>query len=71
MIAWCSDRSFDTPWYPGMDPRSVSIWNDLPAISFQEGQVQVSDKAQDALMDDLGLVFARGAALPPRAVSST
>lgn len=61
MVSWCSDRSFDTPWYPGIDPRSVSVWNDLPPVSFQEGQVQVSDTAQDALMNDLGQVFSRGA----------
>jgi hypothetical protein len=64
MIAWCSDRSFDTPWYPGMDRRTIAIWNDLPAVSFQEGQVQVSEAAQDALMDDLGLIFTRGAGAP-------
>jgi hypothetical protein len=61
MVSWCSDRSFDTPWYPGMDPRSIAVWNDLPPVSFQEGQVQVSDTAQDALMNDLGQVFSRGA----------
>lgn len=64
MVAWCSDRSFDTPWYPGMDPQSIQVWNDLPAVSFQEGQVEVSDRAQDALMTDLGLVFAHGADAP-------
>jgi hypothetical protein len=31
----------------------VSVWNDLPPVSFEQGEVQVSDKAQDALMVDL------------------
>jgi hypothetical protein len=53
LVAWCSDRSFDTPWYPGIDPGSISVWNDLPPVSFEQGEVQVSDTAQDALMIDL------------------
>ncbi|MGA2643010.1 MAG: hypothetical protein ABSG21_19170, partial [Spirochaetia bacterium] len=57
LVAWCSDRSFDTPWYPGIDPGSISVWNDLPPISFEQGEVHVSPTAQDALMIDLVRVF--------------
>jgi hypothetical protein len=65
LVSWCSDRSFDTSWYPGIDPGSVSVWNDLPPVSFEQGQVHVSDTAQDALMDDLVRMFGRDRALPP------
>jgi hypothetical protein len=57
LVAWCSDRSFDTPWYSGIDPASVSVWNDLPPISFEQGEVHVSDTPQDALMIDFVRVF--------------
>jgi hypothetical protein len=61
---WCGDRSFDTSWYPGIDPSSISVWNDLPPVSFQEGQVQVSASAQDALMNDLVAIFTPSGAQP-------
>ncbi len=64
LVRWCGDRSFDTSWYPGIDPASISVWNDLPPVSFQEGEVQVSDTAQDALMNDLVEVY-RGTGTPP------
>jgi hypothetical protein len=65
LVAWASDRSFDTSWYPGIDPASISVWNDLPPVSFEQGEVQVSDKAQDALMVDLERVFGSDKGLPP------
>ena len=65
LVAWCSDKSFDTSWYPGIDPASISVWNDLPPVSFERGQVHVSDTAQDALMVDLVRVFGADRALPP------
>jgi hypothetical protein len=60
LVSWCGDRSFDTSWYPGIDPGTISVWNDLPPVSFQEGEVQVSQTAQDALMDDLVTLFHKG-----------
>jgi MFS family permease len=57
LVSWCSDRSFDTSWYPGIDPASISVWNDLPPVSFEQGEVHVSDNAQDALMNDLVRIF--------------
>jgi hypothetical protein len=65
LVSWCSDRSFDTSWYPGIDPAAVSVWNDLPPVSFQEGQVQVSDTAQDALMNDLVKILGKDRGLTP------
>jgi hypothetical protein len=64
LTAWCGDRSFDTPWYPGIDPASISVWNDLPPVSFQQGEVQVSASAQDALMNDLVAIFTPGSPQP-------
>jgi hypothetical protein len=64
LVGWCSERSFDTSWYPGIDPASISVWNDLPPVSFEEDQVQVSDKAQDALMNDLVLILGHSGRTP-------
>ncbi len=64
LVSWCSDRSFDTSWYPGIDPASISVWNDLPPVSFEQGQVQVSGKPQDALMIDLVRIFGSDKGLP-------
>ena len=65
LVAWCSDRSFDTSWYPGIDPASINVWNDLPPVSFEQGEVQTSDKAQDALMNDLVRILGTDRGLPP------
>jgi hypothetical protein len=65
LVAWCSDRSFDTSWYPGIDPGSFEVWNDLPPVSFEQDAVAVSDKAQDALMIDLERIFGSSRGLPP------
>jgi MFS family permease len=61
---YCSDRSFDTPYYPGIDPATVSVWNDLPPVSFQTGEVHRSRNAQDALMEDLGAILSGGKTIP-------
>jgi hypothetical protein len=58
LVAWCGDRSFDTSWYPGIAAANVEVWNDLPPVSFDEGQVTVSDVPQDALRGDLTALFA-------------
>lgn len=65
LVAWCSDRSFDTPWYPGINPASIDVWNDLPPVSFEQGRVTTSDKPQDALMVDLERIFGSSKGLPP------
>ena len=46
-------RSFDTSFYPGLDPAKAEIWNDLPLVSFEsETILSAGDKAADALMDE-------------------
>jgi hypothetical protein len=50
---FCSRRSFDTSYFPGISPRKLEIWNDLPPITFdQNAAYDRSDKASDSLMDD-------------------
>jgi spermidine synthase len=51
-------RSFDTPYFKGIDPAKVEIWNDLPLVSF-ESQTILSrgDRASDALMDETLKLF--------------
>lgn len=64
LVAWCTDRSFDTSWYPGIVPSQVTVWNDLPPVTFDQEQVQVSDAPQDALRDDITAILARGGGAP-------
>ncbi len=54
---YCNDRSFDTSYYPGINPTTVSVWNDLPPVSFQSGEVQRAQTPQDALMNDLTAIL--------------
>lgn len=59
--AFCSDRSFDTSFFFGMDSSPVEIWNDLPPVSFEEESVTGSGEgAQDALRNDLEPFFSHG-----------
>ena len=44
-------RSFDTPYYPGIEPKRLVIWNDLPPISLESDTMATSEIAQDALME--------------------
>ncbi len=50
---WCDDRSFDVSYYPGMDPTAGrdKIYNDLPAVSFAQGEVE-SNGPDDAIADE-------------------
>jgi hypothetical protein len=45
-------RSFDTSYFPGIDPAGVPVWNDLPGISFRETSVLRSDEPGDALREE-------------------
>jgi hypothetical protein len=50
--SFCNKRSFDTSYFPGIDPGKIQVWNDLPAVSFeQQRMLSRSDKANDALME--------------------
>ena len=50
--SFSEQRSFDTAYYPGIDRTQVKIWNDLPAVSFEDETMIASTNASDALMDD-------------------
>ncbi len=52
LLRFCDDRSFDTSFFPGIDPATVEVWNDLPLLSFASGQVlSRRDEASDAVRD--------------------
>ena len=57
---WCDDRSFDVSYYPGIDVAASreNIYNDLPAVSFDEGKVTSGEGAHDAIADEAGAVLA-------------
>jgi hypothetical protein len=52
------DRSFDMAWYRGMDVTKArdSIYNDLPAVSFDKGEVE-SGGPDDAIADEAQAVL--------------
>ncbi|MCC6795422.1 MAG: hypothetical protein IT366_09910 [Candidatus Hydrogenedentes bacterium] len=51
---FCSDLSFDTSYFYGIDPGKVEVWNELPPVSFETKTEDISRGGpQDALRDDL------------------
>ena len=61
---FCEARSFDLSYYPGVEgQKRAEVFNDLPPVSFNSGEVQSSDHAQDAIADEAPLVLA-GQATP-------
>ena len=55
---FAAERSFDTPYFPGIDPATVEVFNDLPPVSFEHATSDAvagdeAPAARDALMDDL------------------
>ena len=65
---FCDDRSFDISFMPGMDPVAAraSIYNDLPAVSFDTGTVAEGGGPHDAVADEAGPVL-RGETVPSEA----
>jgi hypothetical protein len=57
---FCDDRSFDISFYPGFDAAAAraNIYNDLPPISFDTGEVATGGEAQDAIADEAADVLA-------------
>ncbi len=58
---WADDRSFDVSYYPGIDVAAAraTIYNDLPAVSFERGEVTSSQgTASDAVADEATQVLA-------------
>jgi len=56
--AFATERSFDTAYFPGIDPAKEEVFNDLPPVSFESVTSDAvagedSGAARDALMDDL------------------
>lgn len=55
---FCSDRSFDLSYYPGIEKApKPEIFNDLPAVSFTDGAVTSGEGAHDAIADEAPLVL--------------
>ena len=57
---FCDERSFDISFYPGIDVAAAraSIYNDLPAVSFEAGEVASGDGGHDAIADEAGAALA-------------
>ena len=52
--AFCSDRSFDTPWFPGIKPEEVEVWNESPPFTLEDEQADAAPgTSKDSLMTDL------------------
>jgi len=52
---YCDERSFDLSYFPGIDIAAAraTIYNDLPSVSFERGEVSSSaDTANDAISDE-------------------
>jgi hypothetical protein len=60
--AWCDARSFDVSYYPGIEIVAArkDIYNDLPDVSFDSGEVTSGEGAHDAVADEAGLILAGG-----------
>ncbi len=58
--SWCDDRSFDISFYPGIDVAAAraGIYNDLPSVSFESGEMTSGEGAHDAIADEAGAVLA-------------
>ena len=65
---FCDARSFDISYFPGIDPAAAraNIYNDLPPVSFETGEVASGGGPQDAIADEAGAVLA-GQATPSAA----
>ena len=65
MRRWCDERSFDVSYYPGMDVAAAraGIYNDLPAVSFDDGSVTSGSGSEDSIADEAGAVL-RGQKTP-------
>jgi len=66
---FCDDRSFDVSYFPGIDvvTARANIYNDLPAVSFEQGEVTSGDGAHDAIADEAGAVLAGNSSESSRA----
>jgi hypothetical protein len=52
--SFCGDRSFDTPYFPGIKPEEVEVWNESPPFTLEDEQADAAPGAsKDSLMTDL------------------
>jgi hypothetical protein len=56
---WCDARSFDVSYYPGIDVAAAraGLYNDLPAVSFDDGAVTSGAGSEDAIADEADAVL--------------
>ncbi len=57
---FCADRSFDVSYVPGLDvvAARAGLYNDLPAVSFDEGTITSGEGPHDAVADEAQAVLA-------------
>ncbi len=65
---FADDRSFDLSYYPGIDvvAARAGLYNDLPAVNFESGEVTSGAGSEDAVADEAGAVL-RGEATESQA----
>ena len=70
--AFCDARSFDISYFPGIDSTAAqaNIYNDLPPVSFESGEVESGGPARDAIAEEAGAVLAGRPTHRPRASTS-
>ena len=58
--AFCDARSFDISYFQGMDAEAAraGIYNDLPPVSFESGEVATGGAARDAIAEEAAAVLA-------------
>ena len=56
---FADERSFDLSYYPGIDVQAAraGIYNDLPSVNFESGQVTSGAGSEDAVADEAGPVL--------------
>lgn len=57
---FCDERSFDVSYFPGIEPSRMTIWNDLPLVSFETVTMSPPGQRQDALADEIHDYFSPG-----------
>jgi hypothetical protein len=58
--AFCGERSFDISFYQGFDPAAAraTIFNDLPPVSFETGEMTTGGEPRDAIAEEAAAVLA-------------
>ena len=56
---FADDRSFDLSYYPGIDvvAARAGLYNDLPAVNFESGEVNSGAGSDDAVADEAGAIL--------------